>query len=400
MVVIMNDRKKRVLLYNWGSVSQPDLLQSLRERSDVEVTEISHPLTDYDRDDIFAGMLEERNREKPYQICMSFNYFPFLSRACQELNLLYISWIYDSPHTTLHSETRHNDCNLIFCFDRKQAEKLRQDGHTHAFHLPLAANTDRLDALCAPVPKRAPWLKGLADSVSFVGSLYDNNFFEQINYLPPQIKGYLEGICRAQAFVYGESLLENLLDDSILAEVKKYVSISIDNGYDMTYREMFLDSFLRKYIAAQERKFVLTALGQSHPVILYSGSSWTSDGVENRGIVEYQTQMPLVFRSSALNLNLAIRSIPSGIPMRCIDILGARGLLFSNPQEELLEYFTPDVDFITFWSREEMLDKAAFFLPREDARKKIAQNGYRKLKRSFTYRHALNYIFETANRYL
>lgn len=396
----MANHKKRILLYDWGSASQPDLMQGLLERSNLDVQEFSHPFTSFDEDDSFSEILEEMNRDNPFQICMSFNYYPFLSRACQERDILYISWIYDCPHTTLYSETRHNSCNLIFCFDRKQTERLQSSGNVNVFHLPLAANTARLDALCMPVSKKAPWLSELPRSVSFVGSLYEDNFFGQISHLPPQLKGYLEGICRAQTSVYGESLLESLLDETTLEEVKKYVSIDIDNGYDMTYHEMFLNSFLKKYVAALERKSVLSSLGQNHSVILYSNSQWKDTGIENRGIIEYQSQMPLVFRSSALNLNLTIRSIESGIPMRCMDILGARGLLFSNPQEELLEYFTPDIDFIPFWSREEMLDKAAFFLPREDVRKKIAQNGYKKITQNFTYSLALDTIFKIAGSYL
>lgn len=28
----------------------------------------------------------------------SFNYFPEVSNCCKELNLKYVSWVYDSPH--------------------------------------------------------------------------------------------------------------------------------------------------------------------------------------------------------------------------------------------------------------------------------------------------------------
>lgn len=70
-------------------------------------------------------------------------------------------------------------------------------------------------------------------------------------------------------------------------------------------------------------------------------------GCSSKGTVSYTAEMPDVFYRSKINLNLTLRSITSGIPLRA-DILGCGGFLLSNYQPELCEYFTPDVDFVYF----------------------------------------------------
>lgn len=70
-----------------------------------------------------------------------------ISKVCQEADILYVSWIYDSPHITLYSPWVRNSCNLIFSFDKVQSQELKQLGVTNVFHLPLAVNVPRLDQL-------------------------------------------------------------------------------------------------------------------------------------------------------------------------------------------------------------------------------------------------------------
>ena len=45
-------------------------------------------------------------------------------------------------------------------------------------------------------------------------------------------------------------------------------------------------------------------------------------------------------------MNISLRTIESAIPLRCLDIMACGGLLLSNYQEDFLEFFEPDVDFV------------------------------------------------------
>ena len=57
--------------------------------------------------------------------------------------------------------------------------------------------------------------------------------------------------------------------------------------------------------------------------------------VINMGSVDYYDMMPYVFKCSDINLNITLRSIKTGIPLRAMDIMGAGGFLMSNYQVDL-----------------------------------------------------------------
>lgn len=95
--------------------------------------------------------------------------------------------------------------------------------------------------------------------------------------------------------------------------------------------------------------------------------------------------MPAVFRGSKINLNITLRSITSGIPLRALDIMGAGGFLMSNYQAELSEYFIDGKDMVLFDSPEDMQWKIRYYLKHDDERQQIAKNGFEKVKRKFSY---------------
>ena len=64
------------------------------------------------------------------------------------------------------------------------------------------------------------------------------------------------------------------------------------------------------------------------------------------GTAEIMKEAPLIYRCSKINLNISLKSILTGIPLRAFEIMGSGGFLASNYQEDFLEFFRPDEDFI------------------------------------------------------
>lgn len=58
--------------------------------------------------------------------------------------------------------------------------------------------------------------------------------------------------------------------------------------------------------------------------------------VNNRGPVDYYNDMPYIFNNTRINLNITLRSIKSGIPLRGMDVMGAGGFLMSNYQADFM----------------------------------------------------------------
>lgn len=394
---------RRILLYDWHSNSQADLEESLRALDRVQVFSFSGTPGDYEEDGVFEQRLAGKIGEWGIEICFSFDYFPVISRVCQVKDILYVSWIYDCPHITLYSRTAGNSCNLIFSFDRRQVEELHRRGIHQVVHMPLAVNIHYLDAFLLTVAGQAPeevLQRQYGAQLSFVGSIYEQNYYEGIPYLPPELKGYLEGVCQAQKQMQGMELVRRLLTEEKMDAVRDYVKLEEDARYEVSYGQLFCDLFLAKYISSLERKEILQALGKCYPVKLYSESSWRCPGLEACGTVDYRRQMPIVFSRTECNLNMTIRSITSGIPLRCLDIMGAGGTLFSNPQLELLEYFEEGEEFVSFGSAEELLDKVSFYRERKELCRKIAGKGQARVRAEFHYGRLLNRILDIAETYL
>lgn len=105
---------------------------------------------------------------------------------------------------------------------------------------------------------------------------------------------------------------------------------------------MFESTFLGFKLANIERVSTLNRLSKTlrgHNTALYTDTIDSKlEGVDYRGAVAYMTHMPLVFNNSRINLNMTIRNIRTGIPLRVWDILGAGGFLLTNFQVELPDY--------------------------------------------------------------
>ena len=300
--------------------------------------------------------------------------------------ILYVAWIYDCPHLTLYSKTINNPCNYLFLFDRQMVFHANRLGALHAFHLPLAVNTTRLNRQLS-LPSSSP--TDYRYQISFVGSLYDQNMYDQIQYLPEYLNGYFNGLIASQQKIWGYSLIEPLLTPEIIKETLSYVKFENDPNYSFTTKNLLID-ILNQKITSTERVHLLNSIcGSIRPDIFTASDPELLKNCNCHGVISYTDEMPFVFHLSKINLNISLRSITSGIPLRCLDILGANGFLLTNYQPELAEFFIPDKDFVMYESDDDFLQKIEYYLSHEAERIEIAYNGWKKVNQNFSYEKQL-----------
>lgn len=104
--------------------------------------------------------------------------------------------------------------------------------------------------------------------------------------------------------------------------------------------------------------------------------------------------MPYVFKNSKINLNISLKSIYSGIPLRAFDIMGCKGFLISDFQADFGGLFIPDEDYVFYTTPEDLYGKIAYYLEHEEKREEIARNGYEKVKSAHTYDHRVAQILQ------
>lgn len=372
----------RILYYCWSENSTEDIEQTFCNLGYFYI-KISYPLNNYDSDVNFENQVTQLIQQQQLDCIFTFNYFPILSNIAERCGIPYISWVYDCPHMTLYSRTITNYCNYIFLFDRNMQETVISLGAEHAFHMPLAVNTNRLNAqLNLPHSLND---NNFNSEVSFVGSLYENNMYSNIRHLPDYIRGYFDAVMKSQQEIWGCNFVDELLTDDIIKETLKYIRLGDNPDYHFSSRNI-LANMLNQKITSDERIRLLTLVSNQHSLDLYTSSDKSLiASAATHGYIAYYDVMPTVFNRSRININISLRSITSGIPLRCIDIMGAGGFLMSNYQPELAEYFVPDEEFVYFESEADLMNKIQYYLTYEDERKKIAYNGWRKVQECFSY---------------
>lgn len=366
-----------------------------------ELTVISTPLILERKSEEFDALFENALHNCSYDAVFTFNYSVVVSNCCNRHNIPYIAWVYDSPLTSIYSYTITNPCNYIFLFDSAQYLKLKNGGINTVYYMPLAANTDRLDKLTLN-----EHIHQVYDSdISFVGSMYNEkgNFYDRIyDKLSPWAKGYLDAVIDAQQQVYGANFLEELLSGTIdnnrvLAELMRAEPYTPKPDGIETPSYIYANYFLARKLAQNERTALLSAVSEHFQTTLYTHNQ-TPDMplVINKGPIDYYDTMPYIFKCSRINLNITLRSIQNGIPLRCMDIMGAGGFLMTNYQADFLNHFIPDVDYVYFESKKDLLNKCDYYLKHDDERIAIANNGHKKVKEFHNYKRRLNEIFSIA----
>ncbi|MBQ9141431.1 MAG: glycosyltransferase [Lachnospiraceae bacterium] len=376
-----------ILLYRYGSICEPDMISTFQSLG-ISVVQICEEITDKKLSAARRVELVSEGIQKNNPVFVfSINFFPAIAEICRIYKCPYFCWTVDSPVPELFSKSVQYDTNRIFLFDRAQYECISEFNPSRTYHLPLAAATERFDKVIEDATE-SERNKYTCD-ISFVGSLYSEKNPLQRMILPDYEWGYIAGLTEASLQVYGCNFVEEALTDSCVKAIKENAPgfYGAEDSLINTDRYVAAHSYVGYEIAQQERIRTLNALAEQFAVDIYTWSdTQLLRKVKVHSGVQTLTEMPLVFNRSRINLNMTIKPIQTGLPLRVFDILGCGGFCMTNYQAELEEHFEIGRDLEAYGSLEELLDKCAYYLAHEEERARIAQNGYQKVKNGHGYR--------------
>lgn len=392
-----------ILMYRWKAYNYRDIEQTFLLLGHT-VDNIEQELGSYDVSPEFERVIEEKIRGTHYDMVFTVNYFPLISNVCERTGVKYVSWTCDNPLISMYHESVFHACNYIFAFDKTNYLEFRGMGVKHIWYLPLAVDTERMDALLG-APEKPERRNATQDSemrkyrgdVAFVGSLYERNSYDKIkNRLPEYLRGYFDAVMEAQLNISGANIVEPMLTTNILEQLQEYFQLEKSEGSFSDLGLIFQTTVLGFKIAEIERRRALIELSKHYRVNVYSNSD-VSDllRIQYCGSVDYWSEMPKVFRMSKINLNFTIPNIKSGIPLRIWDVLGCGGFLLTNYQAEIPYYFKEGEDLVCFDSLEDLCEKVGYYLEHEEERKRIAWNGYRKVREKHSYIERIRTILDT-----
>ena len=384
----------KILFYDMGSYTYKDVLIHLQDAGHQCKT-IIYSFKDKYEDDFFYKRVVKELESEHYDLIFSINFFPLLSRIADEKRIRYLSWSYDSPLEERMLEYMKYETNYIFLFDREEVDKLGKKGCVNIFHMPLAVDTKRLARTICTFENNRSKLKYPFADVSFVGKIYESSLDGLLCGVGDYIKGYVDGILLSQLRIYGYNFLDELVTDDIVQQINMHYNQNGNTQIKLT--QTGLVYAISSKITEIERTVLLEELSAICSVNLYATQKYSVESnINQMGPVRYYDEMPIIFNKSRINLNPTLKSIRSGIPLRAIDIMGSRGVLMSNYQPELAERFQDGIDLIMYGSIEEAIEKVKYYLINEGLLIKIAQNGYEKVSKDFTYEERINAMFRIA----
>lgn len=380
----------KVLFLKWESFGNAQMTKALKEYG-AEVIDLHTT-----QEELLTGVIEEKienslKKETP-DIIYSFNYFPNVAKTAASHDISYYSWVYDNPCVQLYSHTVLLPTNHIYVFDSDTYLKFASQGIKTICYLPMAAQP-------ADLIKPGKNIRYDYD-ISFVGSLYTekHNFYDRMisKGLTEYSMGYLRGIMEAQKNLYGMNIVEILLTEPVIDDMHSALPLEPDADSVITKRTLFTEYVINRRITAEERRHALSLLGErfGNVTVFTPDPSVSIQGCKNMGPVDPDRGAPSVFASSRINLNISLRSIVNGIPLRCFEIMGAGGFLLTDYAADMTQFFTEGEDYVSYDSMADMADKCGYYLKNEAERQQIAENGIKKIRDAHTYLHRVREMFE------
>ena len=395
----------KALIYRYGSICEPDIIDGFKELG-IDVFEIDieiHDKTVLPKQTV--EIVSKYLQDNPVDFVFSINFYPALSEVCNIYHIRYFSWTVDSPVLEIFTKSISNEWNRTFLFDRAQYNELIGYNPDRIFHLPLAANPEKMRSRIEKTTGKA---FGIATScsnrfshdVAFVGSLYSEKCpYDEIKGLTEYARGFLQGIINAQKNVYGYYFVDEVLPDIIIEEIKAHVpNFDKLKDYDNYITDIIIASqfYIASKITTTERQELFKRISEKLDTHIYTASSTEMmPKIHNHGTCSTLTEMPVIFNSSKININTTSKAIRSGIPLRVFDILSCGGFVISNFQPELAEFFTPGQDVILYSSIDECVDLCRYYLENEAERRSIAEAGYETLCKFHTYKIRLAQMITT-----
>lgn len=386
-----------ILFYRYGSICEPDIIASFKHLG-FNITEDTREV--YNKQllpsDCIKG-LNELLKQDTYSFIFSINFFPSVSDVCNIWGIPYLCLIVDSPVLELFSTSLANPCNKVFLFDRQLYNDFHHINPDGIFHIPLAT-TVRDNYATATMASAADRARFSSD-ISFIGSLYSEKcLYNQIT-LPEKMRGYVDGLIEAQLLVYGYNFIEECVTPELIEAFCKVRPelINFPDSMKVDTKAVIAQHIISVKVAEQERLRYLKALSEHFNVDLYTGSdTYSMPLIHNRGFAKTNTEMPIIFHQSKINLNLTAKSIRSGLSLRIFDVLGCEGFLITNYQAELPEHFNIGEDLEAYTSLDDLMGKCEYYLSHDKERREIAHNGFEKVKKYHTYDIRLTQMLEIA----
>lgn len=378
-------------------LASEDILRTL-EKLGHEVREYQEVLEPgFLDDDKIAGLVNYIEEER-IELAISIYFVMNAALAAYKKGIKYVAVIWDAPYVGVYNPLSRIDNVYISTFDRLERDRYLAHGIKNVLYQPLCVNRDSVREWDHDIQDTLRG--GYFHDISFVGRLYDGNEYDRRRHQIPQgMQEYFTSIFEEAAFKWDGV---NRVIGSTSDDIWKYLELlnpdfKMVNRMDIEDARCFEAVCLVWKIANIERVAVLNALAEEHSVAVYTDSHSAEEAlshVELRPPVITGKAVALVFAGSRINLNIALKGMEGGTPLRVMDITAAGGFALSSYCPETADLFEEDKEIVLFRSPEELMEKADYYLRHDAERERIAAAGRRKTLSCYTYEKKLQQLID------
>lgn len=372
----------KILFFQWGTNNENRIIEAFNHLPEYEVITMQYKIHNYTIDlDLSRDLIFLIQNEK-CDCIFSINFIPVLSDVANATKKKYISWIQDSPNLTLYYDTVSSPYNHIYSFDSYECQKLASRTTANIHYLPLATDPAHWDIIIKRSNCKAD------EAICFLGNSYKDTYFDKATSLTEYEKGYFTSLMEVANSLYGLPIIEEAITSDIASSLIEKCDVPIPQYSFITEKELATYILERKLTSIQ-RINLIRAIADKYTVNIYSErNDWNHHNIVFKGHADYETEMPIIFNKSAINLNFTLRTIHSGMPLRILDILACQGFCISNYQADIADAFS-DNEIILFDCEEDLLAKIEYYMNNPDLRKRIASAGKEKIEKYYTYEYQL-----------
>ena len=307
------------------------------------------------------------------ELVVSINFLPGLPEFCEARDLEYVCWevdpALDAPRSEGTTEHAH-----IFTFRKENVAAFSRAGFGHVEYLGLAADPRR---------RRPRVIEESASSlscapISFVGtSLVGNARRLQSMFLQ------LFEAWRPDARGAGETVLQQVVEAQRV-DFANYRVPALLEAFAPGWRRACRSAgqpdpaLLVGEVCAAEKRLNYVAELAHHGLDVWGDEGWhltEGHGASYRGPAKHEADLPQIYGSSTINLDIGRIYQSDIVTMRIFDICACGGFVLAERSGALAECFELGVELESYATLEELKEKVAYYLAHPEEASRVARRG-------------------------
>ncbi|MFT7670154.1 MAG: spore maturation protein CgeB [Planctomycetota bacterium] len=308
------------------------------------------------------------------QVVCAINCVNGLAEFCAEHDVEYIAWEIDPATDSLPALQRSAPKAHIFTHRESNVESFTSAGYENVTYLPLAADINRRRPLGLTPEEQGKY----GSNVSFVGSslvgnvqAFQRTFASQFNAWRADsaetcAKGMAE-ILQSQR----EHLSTYLIPEALESKFPGFRDHCRNNALEDP-------AILLGEVSTAQKRLDFVASFIDDNIQVWGDDGWrfcAAQGCNYRGPALHETELPLIYNASTINLDIGRLYQDDIVTMRIFDILACGGFVLAEHSLALTDLFEVGVEVESYRSLDELKTKVAYYLANPVKAQSIAARG-------------------------